>query len=72
MANVPLFDIDGEFDEEDAGERKKVKALNVAIAILSVIVIVNLIVIGILTFAGDSTVAGYIDAGYAKIISLFT
>ena len=72
MADIALFDDGDEPDEENASEHKKGRALNVIIAILAVIVVVNLACVGILMFAKDSAAAKYINDGYSKIISIFT
>ena len=72
VADIALFDDGDEPDEENASEHKKGRALNVIIAILAVIVVVNLVMVGILMFAEDSTAAKCINDGYSKIISFFT
>lgn len=72
MADTAIFDDGDEFDEEDAHKHKKGKALNVIIAILAIIVVVNLAMVGILMFAKDSTAAKYINDGYARVIGFFT
>lgn len=72
VADITLFDDGDEPDEENASEHKKGRALNVIIAILAVIVVVNLACVGILMFAKDSTAAKYINDGYSRIISIFT
>lgn len=72
VADIALFDDGDEPDEENASEHKKGRALNVIIAILAVIVVVNLACVGILMFAKDSAAAKYINDGYSKIISIFT
>ena len=72
VADIALFDDGDEPDEENASEHKKGRALNVIIAILAVIVVVNLACVGILMFAKDSTAAKYINDGYSRIISIFT
>lgn len=72
VADIALFDDGDEPDEENGSEHKKGRALNVIIAILAVIVVVNLACVGILMFAKDSTAAKYINDGYSRIISIFT
>lgn len=72
VADIALFDDGDEPDEENVSEHKKGRALNVIIAILAVIVVVNLACVGILMFAKDSAAAKYINDGYSKIIGIFT
>ncbi len=72
VADTALFDDGDEPDEEDAKKHKKGRALNIVIGILAVIVVINLVMVGILMFAEDSTAAKCINDGYSKIISFFT